>query len=88
MKLSTRLLPRLLRHLWHGLRLALILSAAAFLLASAAVPPGGLLLGVRGLTRPIKFDYSTWTLYAALAKLNGCALSHTIVRQPCYSINS
>ncbi len=74
MKLSTKLLPRL-RRLWHFVRLAFLLTAVLFTLGGAAVPPGGLLSGVRGMTRPIEFDYGTWTLDAALAKLNGWALS-------------
>ena len=74
MNFSAKLLPRL-RRLWHGLRLALLLTAVLFTLGGAAVPPGGLLSGVRGLTRPIEFDYGTWTLDAAFAKLEGWALS-------------
>lgn len=74
MNFSTELLPRL-RRLWHFVRLAFILTAALFVLGGAAVPPGGLLSSVRGMTRPIEFDYGTWTLDAALAKLNGWALS-------------
>ena len=37
--------------------------------------PGDLLSGVRSFTRQIEFDFSTWTLDAALAKLEGWALS-------------
>ncbi|MEA3327484.1 MAG: hypothetical protein U9R53_09300 [Chloroflexota bacterium] len=74
MTFKSSIVPRL-RRLWHGLRLAILLTAVLFTLGGAAVPPGGLLSGVRGLTRPIEFDYGSWTLDAALAKLSGWALS-------------
>ncbi len=68
-------IKRFFRSVWHLLRLAVILLAAGTLLGGAAVPPGGLLSGVRGLTRQIEFDYADWTLDAAIAKLEGWGLS-------------
>ncbi|MFW5714615.1 MAG: hypothetical protein ACOCYU_08080, partial [Brevefilum sp.] len=66
---------RKLRTAWRGLRFALVLMAAALLLGGAAVPHGGLPEQVRARTREIAFDFGTWTLDAAFAKLSGWALS-------------
>lgn len=66
---------RKLRTAWRGLRLILVILAAALLLGGAAVPPGGLRSQVRARTRTIEFDFATWTLEAAFAKLSGWALS-------------
>jgi len=68
-------MKRLIRNLWHLLRLSVILLSAGMLLGGAAVPPGGLLSGVRGLTRQIEFDYADWTFDAAFAKIRGWSLS-------------
>ena len=58
MKLST--LRSALRITWHALRLSLTLTLAAFLLAGAAVPPGGLDAAVHSLTRDAAFDFAGW----------------------------
>lgn len=65
----------LLRSCWRGLRLAALLALLAFILAGSAFPPGGLPSRVRSLTRPLEFDYGTWTLEAILAKFAGWGLS-------------
>jgi hypothetical protein len=66
---------RKLRTAWRGLRLIIVILAAALLLGGAAIPPGGLRSQVRAHTRTIEFDFATWTLEAAFAKLSGWALS-------------
>ena len=65
---------RKLRAAWRGLRFALVLLAAALLLGAAALPPGGARAQVEARTRAIAFDFGTWTLDAALAKLSGWSL--------------
>jgi hypothetical protein len=65
---------RKLRVVWRGLRLALIIFAAALLLGGSSVPTGGLRARVRARTREIAFDFGTWTLEATYAKLSGWAL--------------
>jgi len=75
--MSSRRVERLikLRTLWRGLRLALLLVVLAFLAGGAAIPPGGLRSDVQVYTRPIEFDYGTWTLDAMGVKLSSWALS-------------
>jgi hypothetical protein len=60
---------------WRFLRLVILVMVLAFTLGGAAVPPAGLSTQVRGFTRPIEFDFGTWTLEAVLAKLAGWGLS-------------
>lgn len=60
---------------WRSLRIALLVSLLAVLLAGSATPPAGLTSQVRAFTRPIEFDFGTWTLEAAWAKLAGWGLS-------------
>jgi len=66
---------RKLHTAWRGLRFGLVIAIAALLLGGAAIPPGGLRAQVQARTRPIAFDFGTWTLDAAFAKLTGWALS-------------
>jgi hypothetical protein len=60
---------------WHFLRLVILVTVLAFTVGGAAVPPAGLTSQVRAFTRPIEFDFGTWTLEAVLAKLAGWGLS-------------
>lgn len=62
-------LLHLLRLGWRILRASLLFIVMLMLLASSTVPPGGLESRVRALTRPIEFDFGTWTLNALAAKL-------------------
>ena len=66
---------RKLRTTLHGLRFLLVMILTALLLGGAAIPPGGLRAQVQARTRPIAFDFGTWTLDAAFAKFTGWALS-------------
>lgn len=65
----------MLRSFWRVLRLAALLTLLVFILAGSAFPPGGLKASVNSLTRPLEFDYGTWTLDAILAKFAGWGLS-------------
>jgi len=65
---------RKLHTAWRGLRFSLILLATALLLSASAPPIGGPRAQVEAVTRPIAFDFGTWTLDAALAKLSGWGL--------------
>ena len=47
----------------------------AILLNGAAIPTAGLTSQVRAYTRPIEFDFGTWTVEAVIAKLSGWGLS-------------
>jgi hypothetical protein len=60
---------------WRFLRLVILVTVLALTLGGAAVPPAGLTSQVRVFTRPIEFDFGTWTLEAVLAKLAGWGLS-------------
>jgi hypothetical protein len=66
---------RLLRLAWRLLRNGLIFLVMLVLLAGSAIPPGGLESQVRALTRPIEFDFGTWTLDALAAKLSDWGFS-------------
>ncbi|MCB2209454.1 hypothetical protein KQH62_01055 [bacterium] len=62
-------LLRVLRLSWRILRVSVVFIVMLVLLAGSAVPSGGLESRVRTLTRPIEFDFGTWTLDALAAKL-------------------
>lgn len=64
-----------MRTVWRVLRNLILMSGAIFLLGGSIVPPGGLTSQVRVFTRPIEFDFGTWTLKAVGAKLSGWGLS-------------
>jgi len=66
---------RYLRRLWHGLRFLLLFFCVIFLLSGAVVPVGGFNSQVRSFTRPIEFDFGTWTLDAIAGKLSGWGLN-------------
>jgi hypothetical protein len=51
----------------------IILTLATLLLARSIVPPGGLSSQARSITRPIEFDFGTWTLDAIFAKFSNWA---------------
>lgn len=57
------------------LRFIFLAFAVLFLLGGSAVPPGGLSSLVRAHTRPIEFDFGSWTLDAIAGKLSGWGLS-------------
>ncbi len=57
------------------MRLALVLAACAVFFGGSVFPPGGLLSGVRALTRPDEFDYGSWTLDAIGVKFADWGLS-------------
>lgn len=59
---------RWLRNIWRILRFLVILTGMLFLLGGSVLPPGGLSSWVHALTRPIEFDYGTWTLDVVFAK--------------------
>lgn len=63
------------RNLWRGLRAMILFGLALFLMGGSVVPPRGLSSQVHGFTRPIEFDYGTWTLDAITAKISHWALS-------------
>jgi len=52
--------------------LVVVMAAA---LGGAVVPPAGFTSQVRAITRPLEFDFGTWTLEAIFAKLAGWGLS-------------
>jgi hypothetical protein len=60
---------------WRFLKATFLVTLLALMLAGAAVPPAGLASQVRAITRPIEFDFGTWTLEAVGAKLAGWGLS-------------
>jgi len=60
---------------WRILRFMCLITAALFLLGGSAVPPRGLSSLVRAHTRPIEFDFGTWTLDAIAAKFSGWGFS-------------
>ena len=64
-----------LRTAWRVLRFLLIIIFSALLLGGAAISSGGARAQVQARTRPIAFDFGTWTLDAAFAKFTGWALS-------------
>jgi hypothetical protein len=72
---STAYFMRKLRTAWRGLRLGLVIITGTLLLGGAVIPPSGLHAQVQARTRSISFDFVTWTLDAAFAKLSGWALS-------------
>jgi len=53
----------------------LLFTGALFLLGGSAIPPGGLSSQVHSLTRPIEFDFGTWTLDAVFSKISDWGLS-------------
>jgi hypothetical protein len=66
---------RWLRTAWRVLRFLVILTGVLFLLGGSVMPPGGLSSQVHALTRPIEFDYGTWTLDAIFAKATSWGLN-------------
>ncbi|MFA7406885.1 MAG: hypothetical protein WCY93_03470 [Anaerolineaceae bacterium] len=57
------------------IRIFILVVLMAAVLGGSAVPAGGLTFLVRAFTRPIEFDFSTWTLEAIGAKLASWGLS-------------
>ncbi len=68
-------LNQILRTSQRIFRLAILVTCLVFILGGSAIPPAGLTSQVRAFTRPIEFDFSTWTLEAVWAKLAGWGLS-------------
>ena len=68
-------LRRRLRNAWRIMRFLLLLCCALFVLGGSATPPGGLSSRVHTLTRPIEFDFGTWTLDAFFAKFSTWGLN-------------
>ncbi|MGI6740438.1 MAG: hypothetical protein ACOX7C_02980 [Brevefilum sp.] len=66
--ISPRNIRRGLRSCWRTLRLAALLFLLPPVLVGSAFPPGGLSSSVSSLTRPIEFDYGSWTLDAITVK--------------------
>jgi hypothetical protein len=66
---------RVLRLSWRLMRVSLVLIVMLVLLTGSVIPPSGLESRVRSLTRPIEFDFGTWTLDALAAKLADWGLS-------------
>lgn len=60
---------------WRYLQIAILITILAVLMAGSATPPAGLASQVRAFTRPIEFDFGTWTVEAIWAKLTGWGLS-------------
>jgi hypothetical protein len=60
---------------WRFLRLLVLVTVLALILGGAAIPLAGLTSQVRAFTRPIEFDFGTWTIGAAMAKFTGWGLS-------------
>ncbi len=56
-------------------RVLVLFIVLILLLAGSAIPPVGLASQVRAYTRPLEFDFSTWTLEAITTKLAGWGLS-------------
>ena len=60
---------------WRYVQIAILITTLAILMAGSATPPAGLASQVRAFTRPIEFDFGTWTVEAIWAKLAGWGLS-------------
>lgn len=60
---------------WRTLRLLILITGVIFLLGGSTVLPGSLRSQVRTFTRPIEFEFGTWTLDAFAIKLSGWALN-------------
>ncbi len=63
------------RIFWRLLRTIIVLGGVILLAAGSTQPPGSLSSYVHAITRPIEFDFGTWTLDAVIAKLSNWALS-------------
>lgn len=61
--------------IWRSARILILMIGLTLLLVGSAIPPTGLAAQVRVYTRPIEFDFGTWTLEAVAAKLTGWGLS-------------
>lgn len=60
--------------LWRYLRLIIVLTLAILLLGGSVSPPTNQLERIRSFTRPVEFDYVSWTLNALAVKLSQYAL--------------
>jgi len=60
---------------WHFTRLTILVICFALLMNGSAIPLAGLNTQVRTFTRPIEFDFTTWTLEAIGAKLASWGLN-------------
>jgi hypothetical protein len=60
---------------WRFTRIAILVLILAGLLGGSVIPVAGLTSQVRAFTRPVEFDFGTWTLEAIIAKLASWGLS-------------
>ncbi len=74
MKFSSHLFRRM-QTAWRILRFMLIAMMGLFLVGGSVITPSGLNSLVRAYTRPIEFDFGTWTLDAMAAKFSAWGLS-------------
>jgi hypothetical protein len=74
MAVNTNFVNRIFRG-WRYLRIAILVITLAVLMAGSATPPAGLISQVSAFTRPVEFDFGTWTLEAIAEKFTGWGLS-------------